>query len=65
MGIDGSQGVGVYINNDSSECDIIDVLCHIGSYGVMGSLVDRGFQGIVGFIPMTREVMVLRGLVFT
>ena len=41
------------------------ILGHIGSYGVMGSLVDRGFQGIVGFIPMTREVMVLRGLVFT
>ena len=65
MEIDGSQGVDVYINNDSSECDIIDVYCQIGSYGVMGSLVDRGFQGIVGFIPMTREVMVLRGLVFT
>ena len=32
---------------------------------VLGSLVDRGFQGMVGFIRMTREVMVLRGLVFT
>ena len=65
MEIDGSQGVDVYINNDSSEWDIIDVLCHIGSYGVIGSLVDMGFQGMVGFICMTREVMVLRGLVFT
>ena len=27
LGSDGSQGVGVYINNDSSEWDIIDVLC--------------------------------------
>ena len=62
---DGSQGVDVYINNDSSECDIIDVFCLIGSYGVMGSLVDRGFQGLVGFIGMTWEAMVLRGLVFT
>ena len=65
MESDGSQGVDVYINNDSSECDIIDVFCHIGSYGVMGLLVDRGFQGMVGFIRMTREAMVLRGLVFT
>ena len=41
------------------------ILGHIGSYGVMGSLVDRAFQEIVWFIPMTWEVMVLRGLVFT
>ena len=40
LGSDGSQGVGVHINNDSSECDIIDVLCHIGSHWVVGSLVD-------------------------
>ena len=54
LGSDGSQEVGVYINNDSSECDIIDVLCHIGSYGVIGSLVDRGFQGLVGFVHLKR-----------
>ena len=54
LGNDGSQGVGVYINNDSSECDINDVLCHIGSYGVIGSLVDRGFQGLVGFVHLKR-----------
>ena len=54
LGSNGSQGVGVYINNDSSECDIIDVLCHIGSYGVIGSLVDRGFQGLVGFVHLKR-----------
>ena len=65
MESDGSQGVDVYINNDFSKSDIIDVLCYIGSYGVMGSLVDRVFQGMVGFIHMTREAMVLRGLVFT
>ena len=65
MESDGSQGVDVYINNDSSECDIIDVRHYIGSYGVMGSLVDRGFQGLVGLIRMTLEAMVLRGLVFT
>ena len=58
------SGVVFYINNDS-ECDIIDVLCHFGSYGLFGSLVDRGFQGLVGFIGMTWEAMVLRGLVFT
>ena len=57
--------VGVYINNDPAQWDIIDVLCHIGSYGILGLLVGRGFQGLVGFIGMTWEAMVLRGLVFT
>ena len=33
LGSNGSQGVCVHINNDSSECDIIDVLCHIGLLG--------------------------------